>query len=54
MTLVGSQFTSVGGEMSRDDDVVDVLVTSAFDDAEAPFARTPLTDVPDGELKCRG
>ncbi len=50
--LVASQFVSVGGEMSGEDDVVDVLVTSVFNDEDTPFAREPLTDVPKGELTC--
>ena len=52
MGLVGSQFVSVGGELSREDDVVDVLVTSVFNDEDPPFAREPLTDVPKGGLTC--
>lgn len=52
--LVASQFMSVGGEVSQSEDaVVDVVVTSVFNDEDAPFAREPLTDVPNGELKCR-
>ncbi len=50
--LVGGQFTGVGGEMSREDDVVDVLVTTLFDDESPPFAAEPATDVPIGTITC--
>lgn len=50
--LVESQFTGAGGEMSREDDVVDVLVTSQFDDETPPFAAEPATDVPNGSITC--
>ncbi|MDO5736832.1 MAG: LytR C-terminal domain-containing protein [Propionibacteriaceae bacterium] len=52
MDLVGSQFTDAGGEMSREDDVVDVLVTTMFDEENPPFAAEPAKDVPNGSITC--
>lgn len=50
--LVGSQFTGFGGEVSRSDDVVDVLVAEAFTSEGDVFAADPLPDVATGALTC--
>ncbi len=52
MGLVESQFTGAGGELSRDDAVVDVLVTAVFNEEAPSFALKPLQDIASGSLTC--
>lgn len=52
MGLVESQFTGVSGELSREDAVVDVLVTAVFNEGPPSFALKPLQDIASGSVTC--